>query len=430
MAVPSNFLEPNRDSIPNCFNTAEQLLSYDCANQIARLGVCNGSLNRISKLLNQDSNCYLWKYAVENAYDNDPDKYVEIAEKLDEVIVSYCNGAGINSIECRCLNMPIKSKTQCNEQSATYGCTNFDESECLGKIFINSNDDRGGLYTVIQFEKCISHVCWNDYCSGLNVLLKSHLRDLKKNCDANLCVSVNSQDNVLDVNTLSPENTSIFKLSALVQKCGDSKLDLTPSYISTTIVVPVDNISFIPIAISNFGSFGQLTFEKMILYNGNDIGIIPPESIFLSGTSVTNIAIQINPVLLQNVYNNVVKEQDPPPLVLIEDQSVLQARCNTTNQDNYICSFVGENSVISPTLVYTYIANGIQKTFELSFSIHLKPNIGRASINPKINPSLQIRTIPTTLFYALGIVFFLFLLSFFYFYTLERKALEISKELF
>jgi hypothetical protein len=242
--------------------------------------------------MNPNSNCFYWRTYLQQAYEstiNIPDQ-VTILEKqvrsLDLGLQQWCNSQqGLQSYECTCISFPTLQKAQCTAQSTfcQYGETNTD---CLGRVFTrvsdgcsgeqtsccldpdtNINIPCAGTYLEITLGKCVPYFCWVAECTfGATQLLTSNIVASTQNgtCNVGTCINVQGTDLITITDAAFTPNKDSANYTpgyAIIGSCGVDQFPF-PNLLPTIYTLPVDQVSPLPVAITNSGdSFLQLYLD-------------------------------------------------------------------------------------------------------------------------------------------------------------------------
>ena len=186
----------------NIFNLA-------CANAMSL--VCGGgqqtsdSAAPVSDLLNPNSNCFVWRIQMENAYAEGLVSQ-DLIKPLNTAKNNWCNGGGAGSRECDCLAFPTRQAAQCSAQAQVQRGCNVNDPNCSGRLFIRNNDGCNGCcrnanneiipcegqYIQIETTQCIPYYCWVAECFSPEQLLTSNIIDATLpggDCYQGLCVT-------------------------------------------------------------------------------------------------------------------------------------------------------------------------------------------------------------------------------------------------
>lgn len=290
-----------------------------------------------SNYMNPNSNCFVWRNSLLQAYEstiNIPDQVASLQgqiKSLDNGLQQWCNSPqGLQSYECTCINFPTLQKAQCNAQDAQCwnGPPGTNNTECNGRTFTrvsggcsgqqtsccldpatNNNIPCEGTFLLITLAQCVPYYCWVAECTqASSQLLTSNVIASTQNgkCNVGTCINVQGTDVITITNAAFTPNKDSANYTPgylLVGACGVQQFAY-PNLLPTIYNLPVDQVSPLPVAISNSGdTFLQLYLESNASQPQID-GIIPyasaPTLISVGAKSVSYVQLTFdNNILYQ-----------------------------------------------------------------------------------------------------------------------------------
>lgn len=366
---------------PSCQAT---ILNTQCAYDMARL--CSTVTSQNIAALNDaaTSNCRVWKDSIETFYDIDPLKYQNLQTQLDNAIISYCKGVGINSDECSCLNFPSTLSNQCSAQgSVARGCDATNILDCPGKQFTRVaggfpvTEKNGTIvntyqYIIVSFNECIPYYCWNDLCWQNNSLLPSWIRGNQQTCSSGICLNVQGVDQITITDLTPPPSAESFQpRQVLMGSCGRGHQPATPTFIPTQWNSPINNTFYLPLAITNNGDdILNLVYQQTT--NNSFLATVPPY-ITIGPHGSYNFNVYFNNTLLTDLFTNL----------------------SPNNEFNVtVTKFDGKTpayTIQSPEFFYNFNSGGTTQTFSFTLEMILRPPVNN---EVQAEPTVIVKRVP------------------------------------
>lgn len=235
---------------PPCVGDYLSASSADCG--VAMIDLCTGqslvSGAGASSLLDPNSNCAVWKAAVEAAslYDDSPSGGQPY---LDSAMRSYC-GSFTTADECMCVNFPLTATDWCTSSDC-----GGDHSQCALDQIAQSGGV-GGTVEVLQFaDGCNPYPCWLSSCYDSNALLPSDViaTQLAPNGCSPWCLLVESLSTYSINLAPMPPGSWDVEGSGLISKCGDAIVGPQPFVSPIQVDWSANSLMLFPLAVSNVG---------------------------------------------------------------------------------------------------------------------------------------------------------------------------------
>jgi len=388
-----SLLDPRLTPLPA--ECASDALGIGCANTMKNL--CAENTPTGPAMLNENSNCRLWRNFVETAYDLDREKYAPIQQQLDSCITNYCRNAGVNERACSCMNFPFAMEAQCKAQGVR-GCSTESNpgqvNQCLGKVFSQvgggySVEDKGGTfstppYIYIQFPECVPYYCWNDFCWQPDSLLVSSMRVEQQQCAPGVCINVQGVDQVTVSDLTPPASPQTFRpRQLLINSCGRGHTSAFAVFIPTQWTFPVDATKAVPFGITNVGD--DILNMKLVTITNNPYKCTAPD-ITIGPHGSFNFNVTFDNSLLQPLWQ---QQQDAN----INKGNVIMA----PYEDNQT---VTKGFLRSPEFFYTYPSGSTLQTFSFGLELTLTPPVPQQVFEA---PVVVNKSIPLALFVVLGV---------------------------
>jgi hypothetical protein len=418
MALPQGTLNSSRAPYPADCQT--DIFNTGCAQAMGDLcagGATSNETNQYrSDLLNPETNCYFWKIQYENAFYFANEAMSSLIKPLDLAKIQYCSSNfGATSPECSCMSFPNLYADQCNaQQTAQRGCpannTNpgapIGTNLCSGKDFTKTNSGNSmvvdgqivnGSYVGFSFASCVPYFCWLEPClsTGTQLLTSDIIlaTTFQGACSTGVCMSVVGSNDFSTNQTFSdlqpPMGANVMPAFELFAPCGKDTGYAKPNYLTTTYTLPVDNVTQIPVAISNNGSIAA----RLNLQGSNVNWISMPKVLSIAGISASRYFATVNPALLTLVYNQ---------------QSANGVYPNVFTSNQYKPGQTIPPGVM-PAPIFTYTYNdGLQsapQTFTLELDFVFTPPIN------KVQQSTSQPSVPIGVYIFVGVAALLFLFA-------------------